>query len=267
MTRTLEPRRILITNDDGIEAPGIKLLERVAQRFASEVWVVAPLHEQSGKAHGMTIHTGLKVEARGARHYAVSGTPTDCVFVAINKVLKERPPELVLSGINVVENVGEDLTYSGTVAAAIEATLLGFPAIALSQMTKIGHPPRWDTAEHWAPLVLERLLVAGWPGGVLINVNFPDRAPYEVPGIIAAPQGRHAILDVLEERVDEDGVVLIRRPVADGLYLKRFEQAKTPGNDLDVIVNQGAVAVTPIQLDLTHRDTLRHLRETLALKT
>lgn len=255
------PFRILITNDDGIAAPGLRLLERVAERLASEVWVVAPMHEQSGKAHGITIHTGLKVEERAPRHYAVSGTPTDCVFVAINKILKERPPALVLSGINIGENVGEDLTYSGTVAAAIEATLLGFPAIALSLMTRAGHRPRWETPERWAPLVLGRLIEAGWPGGVLMNVNFPDRAPDEVAGIAVAPQGRHAISDILEEEDGENGLVLIRRPVADGLYAQRLEQAKTPGTDLDVVVNQGKVAVTPVTLDLTHRETLQQLRK------
>lgn len=254
------PLRILITNDDGIDAPGIRLLEKIADRLAGEVWVVAPVREQSGKAHGITIHTGLKVEERAPRHYAVAGTPTDCVFVAINKILKERPPTLVLSGINIGENLGEDLTYSGTVAAAIEATLLGFPAIALSLMAPIGRPPRWETAERWAPVVIGKLLKAGWPGGVLMNVNFPDRAPDEVAGIVPAPQGRHAISDDLEEEDGEDGAVLIRRPAADGLYLKRVEHARTPGTDLDVVVNQGAVSVTPVQLDLTHRETLAQLR-------
>ncbi len=129
----LAAARILISNDDGIEAPGLKLLTKVARTLSRDVWVVAPEQEQSGASHSLTLYRPLRVRKLGPRRFAVDGTPTDCVLLAVNVLLRDKRPSLVLSGVNAGGNLGEDVTYSGTVAAAMEATLLGVPAIALSQ--------------------------------------------------------------------------------------------------------------------------------------
>src|SRR5712691_11037312 len=138
--------RILISNDDGIASPGIKVLEKIARDLSDDVWVVAPEQEQSGASHSLTTRRPLRMREVARRRYAVDGTPTDCVLIAVKRLLRDRPPDLVLSGINAGSNVGEDMTYSGTVAAAMEATLLGIPAMALSQDYR-GHEITWETSE------------------------------------------------------------------------------------------------------------------------
>src|SRR2546421_1822140 len=172
--------RILISNDDGIASPGIKVLEKVARELSNDVWVVAPEQEQSGASHSLTTRRPLRLRPVGEQRYAVDGTPTDCVLLAVKRLLRDRPPDLVLSGINAGGNVGEDLTYSGTVAAAMEATLLDIPAIALSQHYLDGEPIPWPTAERFAPEVIRRLTELPWPEHTLININFPFAGPQEV---------------------------------------------------------------------------------------
>src|SRR5229473_6385686 len=144
--------RILISNDDGIESPGIKVLEKIAGELSTDV---APELEQSGASHSLTTRRPLRLKEVGRQRYAVDGTPTDCVLLAVKRLLRDHPPDLVLSGINGGSNVGEDLTYSGTVAAAMEATLLGIPAMALSQEYR-GHEIPWQTSEAFAPEVIRR---------------------------------------------------------------------------------------------------------------
>src|SRR3954454_5528186 len=163
--RRIEPGtcRILVSNDDGIDAPGIKILEQIARELTDDVWVVAPDQEQSGASHSLTMRRPLRLIERSERHYAVDGTPTYCVLLALQKVMVGRGPDLVLSGINGGSNAGEDLTYSGTVAAAMEATLLGIPAIAFSQHYLDGDPIPWETAARFAPEVLRRLTRLPWP--------------------------------------------------------------------------------------------------------
>src|SRR3954447_12381222 len=174
--------RILISNDDGIESPGIKILEQIARELSDDVWVVAPDQEQSGASHSLTTRRPLRLTEIAPRHYAVDGTPTDCVLLAVKKLLRDRPPDLVLSGINGGSNVGEDLTYSGTVAAAMEATLLGIPAIALSQDFRDGQGIPWETGEALGPEVIRRLLRLPWPASTLFNINFPAVAPAQAAG-------------------------------------------------------------------------------------
>ncbi len=167
--------RLLVTNDDGINAPGLRVLERVARDISDDVWVVAPETNQSGASHSLTINRPLRIRQLSKRRFAVDGTPTDCVLLALQTVMKDDPAELVLSGVNNGGNLGEDVTYSGTVAAAMEATLFNVPAIAFSQVCQNGQRVKWATAAQHAPEVIERLLTEGWPNDVLINVNFPDR--------------------------------------------------------------------------------------------
>ncbi|MDP6474930.1 MAG: 5'/3'-nucleotidase SurE [Alphaproteobacteria bacterium] len=247
--------RILLVNDDGILAPGLKVLERLARALSKDVWVVAPETEQSAASHSLTLHRPLSLRRISTRRWAVNGTPTDCVYLAIHKVLDGKRPDLVLSGVNRGSNIGEDVTYSGTIAAAMEATLLGVPSIALSQYYEDGEHVRWKTAEHWGVKTVRALLKQGWPANVLINVNFPDLPAAKVRGIRVAKQGEHEVVDAFEERIDPRGRTY---------YWVGQDQTNgdpgTPGTDLRA-VNDGYVALTPLHLDLTHKPTLTRLRK------
>lgn len=250
----LASARILLSNDDGIHAPGLKVLERGARAFSRDVWVVAPETEQSGASHSLTLHRPLRIRRLSERRFAVDGTPADCVLLAINHILAGRPPDLVLSGFNRGANLGEDITYSGTVAAAMEATLLGFPAVALSQAAPSEERAKWSTAATHFPRVMQGLASAGWPRNVFINVNFPDLPADEVTGIRVTRQGRHKLGDELVEREDPRG----RRYYWIGSM--RTEEATRPGTDLAAL-NAGAISVTPLYVDLTHARTVRALSE------
>ena len=249
--------RILICNDDGIHAPGLRLLTRIARALSRDVWVVAPEQEQSGASHSLTLHRPLRVRKLGSRRFAVDGTPTDCVMLAVNAVLGDRRPDLVLSGINAGANLGEDVTYSGTVAAAMEATLLGVKAIALSQVVADDSDIRWATAAALAPKVIRQLAKLPWPAHTLFNVNFPDLPSAKVKGIAAAAQGGRKVGDHLVERLDPRG-----RPYY-WIGPQRDEARTRPGSDVRAIA-EAKVAVTPIFLDLTNRRALAKLKKTLA---
>ena len=221
--------RILICNDDGVEAPGIKLLARIAQRLSRDVWVVAPEQEQSGASHSLTLHRPLRVRQLGRRRFAVDGTPTDCVLLAVNAVLKDKRPDLVLSGINAGGNIGEDVTYSGTIAAAMEASLLGFKAIALSQHIADDRKVDWAAATEWAPKVVRRLATLPWPRDSFYNVNFPNLKPGAIKGIAAAAQGGRKIGDHLLRRLDPRG-----RPYY-WIGPQRDEERTRPGSDVRAV--------------------------------
>ena len=248
--------RVLISNDDGIDAPGLKLLERVTRRLAREVWVVAPETEHSAASHSLTLRRPLRIRKLSGRRYAVDGTPTDSVLLAVNRVMRERPPDLVLSGVNRGGNLGEDVTYSGTVAAAMEGTLLGFPSVALSQMAEPGHPVKWATAERFLGEVLRRLAGAEWPANVLINVNFPDVVARSVTGLEVTRQGRRKIGDDLAEGRDPRGETYY------WIGAQRNEDRVRRGTDI-AAVSRGAISITPLALDLTHGPTLKMLKGAL----
>jgi 5'-nucleotidase len=254
---SLKDARILLTNDDGIAAPGLKALLRIARALSSDVWVVAPELEQSGAGHSLTLRRPLRIREVGRRRYAVDGTPTDAVLLAVNQILRDHKPTLVLSGVNRGGNLGEDVTYSGTIAAAMEATLLGVPAIALSLEVAQGKPPRWDTVETHGPRVIRALAAAGWPANVLINVNFPNRPPNKVGAVQIARQGRRKIGDQLGERLD------LRGERYYWIGPLRSEEPTRKGTDL-AAVHDGRIAVTPLHLDLTHDGTARHLERALS---
>src|SRR5690606_8100829 len=157
------------TNDDGIHAPGLKVLHRIARELSDDVWVVAPEIEQSGAGHSLRLRRPLAVRQFGPRWLSVDGTPTDCVLVAASQIIPDRRPDLVLSGVNRGANLGEDVTYSGTVSAALEATLIGIPAIALSQVRDLKRPIKWATAEAHGPDVIRKLTRFPWTKDVLMN--------------------------------------------------------------------------------------------------
>ena len=255
--KELARSRVLISNDDGVHAPGLKVLERVARKLAKEVWVVSPDTEQSAASHSLTLRRPLRIRKVRGHRYAVDGTPTDAVLLGVQEVMKKHLPDLVLSGINRGGNLGEDVTYSGTVSAAMEGTLLGFRSIAFSQLCEDAKPVQWATAEHWSEKILRYLAPVAWPPNVLINVNFPNVPPDEVRGIEVVRQGRRKIGGQLAQGTD---------PRGERYYWigpQRNEDTAKPGTDLEA-VTRGAIAVTPLVLDLTHNPTLGILKEAFA---
>ena len=254
--KPLSAKRILISNDDGIQAEGLAVLERIARKLTDDVWVVAPQTEQSAASHSLTIHRPLRLDQVGERRFSANGTPTDCVVLALHHVLRDHRPDLVLSGVNHGSNLGEDVTYSGTVAAAMEATLLGIPAVAFSLDLRDGVVPAWGTVEHWGTKALLQVLSAGWPADVLININFPAVSVEQVTGIHVAKLGIRTHKDNLERRVDPRGRAYF-------WIAGRPEELAAPADtDLGVLRNNG-VSLTPLLLDLTHYDTVRRLSDVL----
>ncbi len=250
----LSKARILVTNDDGIHAQGLKVLESIARSLSDDVWVVAPEMEQSAASHSLTINRPLRLRKLDERRFTVDGTPTDCVLLAVNHVMKDQRPTLVLSGVNQGSNIGEDVTYSGTIAAAMEATLLGVPAIALSQHYENGNPVDWSAAEGWGADVIRKAVTVPWPKNVLLNVNFPARKAGEVTGVQVVRHGKRKIGDELIERTDPRGKPYI------WIGTLRGEADVAPDTDIHVVFS-GGISITPIYLDLTHTPTLQTLRQ------
>ena len=249
--------RILLSNDDGVEATGLKVLERIAHALSKDVWVVAPETEQSAASHSLTLRVPLRIRELSPRRFAINGTPTDSVLLAVQHILKDKRPGLVLSGVNRGGNLGEDVTYSGTIAAAMEGTLLGVPSIALSQYVVHGQRTRWATAEAHAATVIGKLVSLRWPKGVLVNVNFPDVPAEQVTGIEVTTQGRRKLGGELERRLDPRGVPYY------WIGTMRTEEPSRRGSDLAAI-RRGAISVTPLSLDLTHKPTVAGLRKAFA---
>jgi 5'-nucleotidase len=247
--------RILITNDDGIEAPGLNALQTIASQLSDDVWTVAPETDQSGAAHSLTLHEPLRLRKLSERVFAVKGTPTDCVIMGVRHVLKGEEPALVLSGVNRGSNLADDVTYSGTIAGAIEGTMLGIPSIALSLAVNWDRPHKihWETPMELGPRLISKLLEAEWPRDVLLNINFPDREPGNIQGIVITRQGRRD-QDYLriEDRMDTRG-----NPYY-WLGFKPRSFVAEEGTDISAI-KSGAVSVTPLYLNLTHDHTCRKL--------
>ncbi|NJL09106.1 MAG: 5'/3'-nucleotidase SurE [Methylacidiphilales bacterium] len=249
--------RILVTNDDGIYAPGLEVCERIARTLSDDVWVIAPETDQSGVAHSLSLNDPLRLREVGPRHYAVKGTPTDCVIMGLRHLMNGTPPDLVLSGVNRGGNIAEDVTYSGTVAGAIEGTILGVPSFALSQLYgyETRQNPHWATAERFAPQVIRQVLAQGLPRGVLVNVNFPDCLPDEVTGVAVATQGFRA-QELLRIDARHDGRGLPYYWIA----FNRQEPARADGTDLWA-VHARKVAVTPLRLDMTDEPFMTRLAQ------
>ena len=252
--------RILVTNDDGIHAEGLQALERIARTLSDDVWVCAPEVEQSGASRALTLSAPLRVRRMSEKRFAVGGTPTDCVLLAIQDLVEGKKPDLVLSGVNRGQNLGEDVTVSGTVAGAMQGMALGVPGIALSQAMERFHDDEralFHTAETFAPGIIRQLLKAGWPGDVIINVNFPDLEPEDVHEVEVCAQG---IRDVqnghAERRTDLRG--------RDYYWMgwKGLQDNAPEGTDL-YAVRHGRISVTPLHIDLTHRPTLHDLKGVL----
>lgn len=252
--------RILLTNDDGVNASGLGVLERIAREFSDDVWVVAPTEEQSGAGHSLTLTVPVRLRRLGEKRFCVTGTPTDAVMMAIAEVMKDSPPDLILSGVNRGANLGEDVTYSGTVSAAMEGALAGIPSIALSQTLgerREGADP-FAAAGAWADEVLRPLIGAEMAPRTLVNVNFPALPPSEVRGIRLVRQGLR----------DYGRLRLVRRTDPRGYDYFWFglgPMIETPGHSTDLeAIADGYVSVTPLHLDLTHEPSLSALSELYA---
>lgn len=252
--------RILLTNDDGIHAEGLKVLEDIARTLSDDIWIVAPEVEQSGKSRAVTLTDPIRVREIDERRFAVQGTPTDCVLIGLLELVQGRKPDLVLSGVNRGQNIAEDTTYSGTVAGAMCGMQHGVRSIALSQSRNFqyqGSLP-WETARHWGPEVLKKVLSTTWPDDVVINVNFPDRPPEDVTGVEITRQGfRDENIIRAERRTD------LRGDTYFWIGYKGKLSNPDEGTDLKAIYD-GKVSVSPLHVDLTHDETLKKMRENLA---
>ncbi|MCL4768412.1 MAG: 5'/3'-nucleotidase SurE [Hyphomicrobiaceae bacterium] len=249
--------RILLTNDDGITAPGLEALQTIARELSDDVWTVAPEFDQSGASHSLTLREPIRMRRLDERTYAVRGTPADCVIMGIRYLLKDDLPALVLSGVNRGSNMADDVTYSGTIAGAFEGTLLGVRSIAMSLACDPRSTIHWDTALAHGPEIVRRLLAAEWRAGVLMNVNFPDCAPEEVAGITVTEQGRrdHDLMQI-DQRLDTWG---------NPYYWLGYERKRSNprgGTDLWAVYT-GRISITPLSLNLTARNVAEKLARDL----
>ena len=249
--------RILLTNDDGIHAPGLEVLEEIARSLSDDIWICAPEEEQSGMGHALTLTRPVRLRRHGKRRFAVTGTPTDCVTMALREVM-DAQPDLILSGVNRGANLGDDITYSGTASAAMEGALAGIQSIALSQVLRpadLREGDPFDAARRWGSKVVAPLVEAPLPARALINVNFPPRPADDVKGVRVVRQGFHDYA--------RGTVVKGRDPRGLDYYwfgLQGIEHTLDHGTDLEAI-DEGFVSVTPLHLDLTHHASIGALAE------
>jgi 5'-nucleotidase len=249
--------RVLLTNDDGIDAPGLAVLEEVAATLAREVWVVAPEHDQSGTSHSISLHAPLRFSRRGHRRFGVSGTPGDCVIMAVRQIMGDAPPEIVLSGVNRGANLGVETVFSGTVGAAMTGMLLGIPSIALSQAFMDRDAVRWETARALAPDVIRRLLAAGWNKQACLNVNFPDVPPDMAGPLTRSRQGAGLVRNInVVPRIDPRGLTY------HWLQFDR-EPREEHADSETAVVASGRIAVTPLQFERTNETAFAELSANL----
>lgn len=241
--------RILISNDDGITARGLlALVEAIAP--LAEVWVVAPEHEQSATSHSLSLHRPLRIRQHQDRWFAIDGTPADCVYVAVNHLMKDGPPVLVLSGINHGPNLADDVIYSGTVAAAMEGCILGLPAIAFSLATRRAFD--FTHAIPFARALVKTALTSAIPPRMLLNVNIPAHGP--VAGYEITRLGRHNYNADVIEKEDPRG----RRYYWIGGT--GYEHVQEAGTDVTAVLDERRASVTPLMLDLTQHGFLQPLK-------
>jgi 5'-nucleotidase len=255
----LKNARVLISNDDSVNAEGIKVLEEIISAITPHVWVVAPETQMSAASHSLTIHSPLRLREIDKRHYAVSGTPTDSVMMGVMQVMKDFRPDLVISGINHGQNAADDVTYSGTIAAAIEACLMGIPAVACSQdFDEITGRPDWTIAREYLPKILHKLAGRGCDNFIVMNVNFPKPRAGLVPKIAVVPQGHYYMTDqAMVPAVDPRG-----KP-----YYWIGPPPRRTAEDLSYdggALTAGHVTLTPLSLNLTHHPTMKSLQEVFA---
>ena len=254
--------RILLTNDDGIQATGLKVLRRIAEQLSDDVWVCAPDTEQSAASRGVSLHNPVRLRKHDEKVFSVTGTPTDSVIVAMKDIFKDKKPDLVLSGVNRGQNLAEDVTFSGTVAGALQGMQMGVPSIALSLARGFqgANSLPWETAETHGAKLIKDLISMGWPEKVILSVNFPDMSPEGVKGVQITRQGhRDFQMSDVDKRAHPRG--------GHYYWLTYGAQKSNPpvGTDLRAIY-EGYISVTPLHVDLTHEDTLMFLKDSFQNK-
>ena len=252
--------RILVTNDDGIDAPGIAVLENIAKTLSDDVWVIAPSKEQSGVSRSLTLHDPLRVGDLGNNHFKVSGSPADCVIMAMQEILANKKPDLVLSGINRGANMADDCLYSGTIGAAFEASQFNVRAIALSQAIQfsgVGEEIYWDTPQHYAADIIKKLIKSDSDFSTIYNLNFPNCPIDAVQGIEVVETGNYdnSVCGV-EKRIDARGNDYYWLT-----YLRRNANLNHQ-SDLYAITNN-KITVTPLHRNLTAQTEMDKTRDLL----
>ena len=251
----LKKLRILVCNDDGLNALGLKELEKIARSLTDDVWIVAPESDQSGTGHSLTIRSPLNVKTSGTRRFSVNGTPTDCIILAMNKIMRDHRPDFVLSGINRGVNLGEDVTYSGTIGAAMESTLSGVPSIALSQEYNDEEDiDDWEVSRKYGAKILKKLLLSNWPKDILINVNFPCVSSKQVVGVEITREGRQKIGDEVIEHCEPNQIPSF------WIGKQKKSSSLIEGTDFAAIKN-GNISITPISINLTHTPSIKKLKK------
>lgn len=251
--------RILLSNDDGVDASGMKCLERIARTISDDVWIVAPECDQSGASHSLSLTRPIRYRSINEYKFAVDGTPTDCILMALLHLIPPPKPTLILSGVNCGGNVADDVTYSGTIAAAVEGTLHGIPSIALSQFFCDRSQTKWKTSEHYAPELIRQLVSEGWPSDILMNINFPDVLHNQVKGVSVTYQGRGKPGSVMEHRVDPRGNSY------SWITSQRTEGPNDKGSDISVVAD-GYVSLTPLKINLTDLSMYKKLPNTFNIR-
>jgi 5'-nucleotidase len=246
--------KVLLTNDDGFDAPGLRTLMQVAEEVAEEVWIVAPDYDQSGTSHSLSLHSPLRVSQKDERRYSVSGTPGDCVVMAVRHLMASGRPDLILSGINRGANLGIETVLSGTVGAAMMGMLLGIPSMALSQAYSDRNAVRWDTARALAPKVISQFANGVWSQGAILNINFPDVPVGEVGQIELTTQGT-GLMDDVEVISGIDP----RSLEYHWLSLRRSAREDVAGSET-LAIGRGRVSITPLQFERTNQNVLASLQ-------
>jgi len=243
--------RILLSNDDGVDAIGLKILYDIATQLSDDVWVIAPADNRSGASRSITLRRDVVIQQVGPKRYSCSGTPSDCIIFGMTQIL-DQPPDLVLTGINHGMNVADDILYSGTVAGAMEASLLQVPAIALSQRHGRDDIADYAPSQRFGVSVVRHLLNIGIPERTIMNVNFPKTNADLIKGIKPAHLDRHKLGDVI---IAGDGPHHYR------LGPLHSDPEKSSGSDRAVL-DDGWISVTPLIMDVTAKDQLARLSST-----
>jgi len=249
--------RILLTNDDGIEAPGLAVLEEIARELGREIWVVAPERDQSGVSHAVSLHQPIRVSERGPQRYGITGTPGDCAVMGVCHLMAGAPPDLLLCGVNRGANLGMETVFSGTVGGAMTGMMLGIPSIALSQAWTDRLHVRWPTARTLGPSVVRQLLAIGWGEATCLSVNFPDLPVAEVGPLTLARQGVGLLQGMhVETRTDPRDIPY------HWISFRRGPREQGPESDIEAL-DAGRIVVTPLRYDRTDEEAYELLAKAL----